>query len=164
MPLLFFIFFAYKSDAQDIENNLTDEKESEEYAHEHHRNEIGLSCAPVFFVNEDAWSYGLHLHYIYAIKGSNFGVGAGAERIFDEHGHNTFGLIARYSPVDKVNLMLSPGVVFESANPDEVKFVLHTEASYEFEIDDFHIGPALDFAYAAQDFHISLGLHLGYGF
>ena len=35
---------------------------------------------------------------------------------------------------------------------------------HEFEIKNIHIGPALEFAYEPEDFHISLGIHLGYGF
>ena len=31
-------------------------------------------------------------------------------------------------------------------------------------IKNIHIGPALEFAYEPEDFHISLGIHLGYGF
>lgn len=106
----------------------------------------------------------MHLHYIHMFQGTKFGIGAGIERIFDEHGHNTFGLIACYRPIDNLSLMFSPGAVVESANPDELEFAWHAEASYEFAINDFHIGPALDFAYAAEDLHLSLGLHVGYGF
>jgi hypothetical protein len=38
------------------------------------------------------------------------------------------------------------------------------ETAYEFEIKNFHVGPAFEFAYDPEDFHISLGLHCGFGF
>lgn len=41
---------------------------------------------------------------------------------------------------------------------------MHFEISYEFEFANFHIGPAMELAYDPEDFHLSLGLHLGYGF
>ena len=35
---------------------------------------------------------------------------------------------------------------------------------YEFEFESFHIGPLLELAYHPEDFHISLGIHVGWGF
>lgn len=34
----------------------------ENHQHDHHKNEIGIANAPVFFVKEKQVSYGLHLH------------------------------------------------------------------------------------------------------
>ena len=82
---------------------------------------------------------------------------------FDEHRHNTFGLVTTYRPIDRLNLNVSPGLTFEDGN-SKVNFALHLETSYEFEINDFHIGPVLEFIYDPEDVHISLGLHVGYGF
>jgi len=41
---------------------------------------------------------------------------------------------------------------------------MHVETLYEFEIKDFHIGPLIEFAYDKEDYHISIGLHVGLGF
>jgi hypothetical protein len=133
-------------------------------SHHHHHNEIGIANALVYFVKEEAFSYGLHLHYIHTVGESKFGFGAGYERIFDEHGHNTFGLIASYRPVDPLTFILSPGITIEDENPGEVNFALHVETAYEFQLDNIHLGPVLEFAYDPEDFHISLGIHIGYGF
>lgn len=132
--------------------------------HEHHQNEIGIANAPVYFVKEKTISYGLHLHYIRKLGESKFGLGAGYERIFDTHEHNTFGLVGCYSPVDKLSLTLSPGITLENVRPCEVNFALHFETVYEFEIKNIHLGPVFEFAYDPEDYHISLGLHIGYGF
>lgn len=43
-------------------------------------------------------------------------------------------------------------------------FTFHIESTYEFEFKNIHLGPAIEFAYDPEDFHISLGLHIGYGF
>lgn len=131
---------------------------------EHHRNEIGISIAPVYFVKEKALGIGLHAHYIFHIPETKFGIGAGYEKIFDEHKHNTFGLVASYQPIDHLSLNVSPGVTYEAGSNSKPAFALHLETSYEFEIKFFHIGPAFEFAYDPEDYHLSLGVHIGYGF
>jgi hypothetical protein len=45
-----------------------------------------------------------------------------------------------------------------------MNFALHAKTAYEFELKNFHLGPALEFAYDPKDFHVSLGLHVGIGF
>jgi hypothetical protein len=132
--------------------------------HEHHRNEIGVANSVVYFVNEKEISYGLHVHYTHTIAKTKFGIGAGYERIFDEHGHNTFGLAVIYSPVNRFNINLSPGLTFEDQNMADIGFALHLETSYEFEFKNFHLGPSLGFGYDAEDYHIGLGVHIGFGF
>jgi len=156
--------FTGQLNAQDNQPDTANHKDHKSHKHDHHKNEIGIANAPVFFVKEKTFSYGLHLHYIRNIKETKFGFGAGFERIFDEHGHNTFGLVACYRPVDKLSLILSPGITLEDMNPTEPNFALHVETAYEFEINNIHLGPVFEFAYDPEDFHISFGLHIGYGF
>jgi hypothetical protein len=132
--------------------------------HEHHSNEFGAANSAVYFIKEKSLNYGLHLHYTYTIRKTKFGIGAGYERIFDEHKHNTIGIHAIYQPVEGLHLNLSPGVAFEGDGDEHPVFALHFETSYEFLFHDFHIGPSVEFAYDPEDYHISLGIHIGYGF
>ena len=141
----------------------TEPSDHHEDHHEHHKNEIGIANSPVYFINEEVFAYGLHLHYVRHLPESKLGLGFGYERIFDEHKHNTFGLVAVYRPTEKLSFNLSPGFTFED-NSSKANFALHLESTYEFEINDFHVGPTFEFAYDAEDLHISLGLHIGYGF
>lgn len=127
-----------------------------------HRNEISIASAAAF--NGDALSYSMHVHYIYNISESNFGIGLGFERIFFKFRHNTVGLVLSYRPLEKLILISSPGVTFENDNLSSPIFTLHTEMAYEFEIGDIHLGPALDFAFDSNDYHIGSGIHVGYGF
>lgn len=153
MPLISFNLFAQ-----------TDEHtHSETDHHDHSKNEIGIANSAVFFAKEKTWAYGLHVHYVRSLSDSKIGLGVGYERIFDHHKHNTFGLIASYRPIEHLSFSLSPGLTFEDVDPT-AKFALHFETSYEFEFKHLHIGPALEFAYDPEDFHISLGLHVGFGF
>jgi len=131
--------------------------------HEHGKNEIAIAISAPYFVNEQKVSYSLHVHYIYNIPKTKFGIGAAYEAILLDPKHNTFGLVASYRPIEELSIILSPGVTFES-NDSTPFFSMHTEVSYGFEVGKLHIGPALEFAYDPNDYHISLGLHLGFGF
>lgn len=138
---------------------------AQEEDHEHHENEIGVANSPVYFVKEKEFTYGLHFHYVRTLKHSKFGVGLGYEKIFDEHEHQTFGVVLAYRPIDAWSLNVSPGVTMEKGLAQtELLFALHVETSYEWEIGHFHLGPVFEVAYDPEDYHISLGLHLGYGF
>jgi hypothetical protein len=131
--------------------------------HEHHKNEIGISNAPVYFLKEKSLAYGFHLHYTRNIPKTKLGIGIGYERIFDEHKHNTFGIEAIIRPIEDLSLSVSPCVTFEDKDP-VARFALHFETAYEFEIKEFHIGPAIEFAFDQEDYHLSIGLHVGFGF
>ncbi len=132
--------------------------------HEHHKNEIGIANSPVYFFKEEVFAYGLHMHYLHKLSESKFALGIGYERIFDEHKHNTFNFVGSYQPIDNLSFNLSPGIAFEDHAGSGVNFALHVETLYEFAINDFHIGPLIEFAYDAEDYHISIGLHIGFGF
>ena len=150
--------------AQSEGSILDDHNHSDHSHHNHHKNEIGVANAIVYFAKEKEFSYGLHIHYIRKINESKFGIGLGYEKIFDEHGHNTIGLIGSYRPTEEFGIHLSPGITFESEDSSSINFAFHIETSYEIELYNFHVGPVLEFAYDPEDYHISLGLHIGYGF
>ncbi len=151
-----FLTFCMDAQTESLEKNSVGK-------HEHHKNEIGIANAPVYFVKEQVFAYGLHLHFVRNIPKSKFGFGLGYERIFDQHKHNTFGLVGTYRPIENLNFNVSPGLTFEDGSSTG-RFALHLETSYEWEIKNVHIGPAFEFAYDPEDYHISLGLHIGYGF
>lgn len=141
----------------------TENLDHKEHDHDHHKNEIGIANSPVYLVKEKELVYGLHLHYVRNLFHSKFGVGIGFERVFDEHKHNTIGIVGVYRPIGNLSLSVSPGITFEDGF-EESRFALHLESAYEWELGDFHVGPAFEFAYDQEDYHISLGLHVGYGF
>lgn len=132
--------------------------------HEHHGYEIGIANLLVYMGGDNEYSYGLHLHAVRNLGESHFGVGLGFERIFDEHGHNTIGLVGSYRATDHLVFNLTPGVSFEDREADHLKFAMHIEGTYEFVIKNIHIGPLIEFAFDTDDYHLSLGLHIGFGF
>jgi hypothetical protein len=133
--------------------------------HEHHQNEIGASFEPVYFIKEKSAYFGLHIHYVYNIPETKFGLGLGYERVFDPNRHKTIGIECCYRPISPLTFSLSPGVKFEGSGMSDTKFALHFETAYEFELaDSFHLGPAFEIATDIEDYHISAGLHFGYEF
>ena len=64
---------------------------------------------------------------------------------------------------DGWSINIAPGITSEG-DESVTNFALHIESTYEFEVGNFHIGPVLEWAYDPEDVHISLGLHIGYGF
>jgi len=138
--------------------------QDEHHNHDHHKYELGVANSFVYFAKEKEIAYGLHVHLVRSIEHSKFGFGIAYERIFDEHKHNTIGLVGSYNPFGGLHISLSPGATFEGHEPSEMKFAFHAETSYDFNLGNFHLGPMFEFAFDPEDYHISLGLHIGYGF
>ena len=132
--------------------------------HDHHLYEFGVANSFVYFPREKEIAYGLHFHLVRGIKSSNFGFGIAYERVFDEHKHNSIGVVGSYSPIKSLHINVVPGIAFEDSDPSVVKFAFHIETSYGFNLGSFHIGPILEYAFDPEDYHISLGLHIGFGF
>ena len=141
-----------------------DHDHDHDHDHPHHLYELGVANTLVYFAGENEFAYGLHFHLLRNIKHSRFGFGLMYERIFDEHGHNTIGVVGSYNPFRSLHINIAPGIAFEDEEPSDLKFAFHAETIYDFHIGRFHIGPLLEFAVDPEDYHLSLGLHIGYGF
>ncbi|MBI5540623.1 MAG: hypothetical protein HY951_11230 [Bacteroidia bacterium] len=157
---LFYIFLFFAFNNIYAQNHVTDSLHNE-HDHGSHKNELGIANSPVYLLHEKNFCYGLHIHYLRNISDSRFGFGFGFERIFDEHKHNTFGLVAKYMVIDELSFNISPGIMLEDENLKKINFALHLETEYEFDIDPFCIGPVVECAFDAEDIHLSIGLHFG---
>ncbi len=162
MRVLFLLMFLTTLASSNIYGQTTKDTLENTNSHEHSKK-IGVSISPAHFINEKVWTFAMHIHYTRIIPKTKFGIGASFERIVLDPKHSTFGLVLAYYPIEKLSFVVSPGMTFEDANPGAL-FALHLETAYEFEIGDFHIGPAFEFAYDPNDYHLSLGLHVGYAF
>lgn len=127
------------------------------------QNEIGIANSPVYMVDEDAIRYGLHIHYIRSLF-EHFGLGLGYEKIFDPHNHQTIGVVLQFKPIHPLTFNIAPGFLIEGNDWSALSFSVHTEASWEFELGYFHLGPLVEVAYGIDDLHLSVGLHTGIPF
>lgn len=156
--LFFFVVSAFSVNYAQVQKHSDDTHGH----HDHHKNEIALANSAAYLLNESEFSYGMHVHYTRKVL-NDFGIGLGYERIFDDHKHNTIGLVLNYHVIEKLGLAISPGIAFSELET-KGQFALHLEATYEFEFKDFHIGPVVEYAFDSDDKHISFGIHIGYGF
>jgi len=131
--------------------------------HSHSENELGIAISPAYFIKENVLTYAVHVHYTRFISNTKFGLGVSYERIVLSPKHNTYGLVFAYMPIDNLSFTLSPGITYEDNNPKSL-LAFHFETTYEIEFESFHIGPSIEFAYDPNDYHLSLGIHFGYGF
>jgi hypothetical protein len=132
--------------------------------HDHPANEIGLGNYLSYLAGEQEFAYSMHIHYLRSFEESRFGAGIGYEQIFDEHRHRSLTFVGAFRPAHPLVLSLAPGVLFGTQEHPGIRFTLHAEAVYEFEISHFHIGPALEFATTFDEYHIGVGLHVAYAF
>ena len=148
--LLFFT--SYFSSAQTIV------KDHDHNKHENALFEIGISSGLVRIIEGKHTTAGFHTHITKRVsKKLPILVGIGYEYIIDEHQHHALGFVLGYSVIEDLTISISPGVTI-----NEGKFTSHFEINYGFDIGkNIHLGPLLEYAYAKDDNHITVGLHLG---
>jgi hypothetical protein len=94
-----------------------------------------------------------------------FRIGVGAEMVFDEHKHYVLSLLFPFHPVRPLTLLVAPGIMFIDKNGFERRFAVHFGAEYEFELRrGLFVAPEFEIAFAGDDVHIMLGIHVGRGF
>jgi hypothetical protein len=129
-----------------------------------HRFELGMAPGLVYIPGEKAFATGLHLHLVAAIGDSRWGLGLGAERIFDEHGHTTISVVPLFRITDEWSLIVAPGITFPDDDPSDIEPSVHLETAYEFMLGHFHLGPSLEVALDPHAAHVTVGVHMGVGF
>ena len=135
--------------------------------HNHsHNNEFGIAIGIVPGHEDEDDNIGLHLHYIKGIgEHNNFGIGISLETIFDEHKHNSVSIMGTYHFDNGFTIAYAPGILFsEHDGESETEFTQHFEFYYEFELEDFHLGPQFDIGYEDGEIHYMLGVHFGIDF
>ena len=140
---------------------------SEIHSHSHnHNNEIGVAIGIVPGHEDEDNSLGLHLHYIKGIGEHNdFGIGISLETVLDEHKHHSVSIIGTYHFDSGFSIAYAPGILFTDHNGNnETEFTQHLEFYYEFELENFHLGPQFDVGFEDNETHYMLGLHFGIDF
>ncbi len=138
---------------------------TQEYSHHDydHNYEFGLAAMTIYLGGEKDLSKGMHGHLTRSLAHGKFGFGFGYELIFDKHKHQTIGLVALYRPINKLSIGVSPGIAMEQGFSGDKHPALHIETGYDFNFGEFHVGPLLEVAFDAEGYHVSLGLHIGFG-
>lgn len=126
------------------------------------KNEISLSNSGVYLDNQI--SYGVGFHYLRDKRCDRwlqgpYKIGIGIESIPNQH--NTFGLILEYNLTDKLFFDISPNIIFSE---NTYSYGFHFESGYEFEVGRFCLSPVAHLSIDPEDYHLGLGLHLGFNF
>ena len=131
----------------------------------HKKNEIGGAIGMVFDLEDQHPSAGLHFHYVRMFSGKmqHFGIAPGVGLLFGEHRHYTLHLMVVWRPIGGWWIGAGPGITYFDGH-DEFSASGHIETGYEFHVWKFHLGPVIEYAFANDDQHIMLGLHLGVPF
>ena len=121
---------------------------------------MGVSAA--YEIDHHEWAPMLHTHYFRGLSPhSRWALGGGVEFIFGDEKHVEIGLGAKYTPIDRLEISIMPGIVFTHG----VDFSLHGEITYEvFHLCNFHFGPMVGYAWTNHHSHCSAGVHVAYGF
>lgn len=132
-----------------------------EEADDPHRHHIGLAGGGVYILKEREFAPAVNLHYNYLfhVKNIQLGTGLGFEAIVDQHRHYAVNVNLTYLPTHRLSVTAAPGVVFTD---NKMAFSVHVETDYAFELGLFHLGPTFEVAWAKEDIHLMLGLHLGF--
>jgi hypothetical protein len=134
--------------------------------HEEHARHLGFLIGSVYNIHEDKWMLGIGAEYEYVLPYWNrlLGIGVGAEMVFDEHKHYVISLLLPVHPIDKLTLFVSPGVMFIEREEPGTRFAVHLGAEYEFDLEKYFLAPEFEVAFAGDDIHVMLGIHIGFGF
>ena len=140
-----------------ISSIITQAQESHD---EHHH--VGISGGITGVFPENNYIPGAHIHYSYLFKIKNIqmGIGAGLEYLMDKHQHIGTDLSLSFFPAEDFELNIAPGVVFANNN---YEYATHIEIIYNFDINLIHLGPVIETAFSKDDFHLSVGIHMGIG-
>jgi len=137
--------------------------------HEGKKYELGLSLSLAHMEKENENALNTHIHLMRRFDPDNnwkrIALGLGFEYFFTEHKH--YGLLGTVSinPIWDLICDVSPGILFtEHNNSQETQYVFHLELTYEFDMENFGIGPVIGMGLSEDDRHFTVGIHIGKGF
>ncbi len=134
--------------------------------HEEHRHHAGFLIGAVYNLAEEKYMLGLGLEYehVLPIWDGLAGIGLAGEVVFDEHKHYALSVLFPIHPFRELTLFVAPGVLFIEKQEMERRFSIHFGLEYEFELEKIFLAPEFEIAFAGDDIHLMLGIHIGFGF
>ena len=176
ITLLLFTLFYVNASSQALPCNCpVPPKRPERYPY----NEIGISAGALYSSDHKEWGATAHIHYFRAISPySSWSLGGGVEHAQLDGSHWTFAAGIKYELFDHFSFSVLPGVKFlnhdysdnnnMTGNTEPEKktlFSLHFEVVYDlFHWERFHLGPAIDYAWAKNHSHFMVGIHGAFSF
>lgn len=142
-------------------------EQNEGHKHEEHNHHIGFLIGSVYNFKEDKFMLGLGIEYEHVLPfwEGLFGIGLAGEMVFDEHKHYVGSLLVVFHPIREFSLFVAPGIMFiDEEEGIERRFAVHFGAEYEFELNKIFLAPEIELAFAGDDIHFMLGIHIGFGF
>ena len=125
-------------------------------------NEIGISAGTIYSPNHEEWGKAAHIHYFRTISRSgSWSLGGSVEQAWIDGSHWAFAAGVKYQ-LDHFSLGVLPGVMLLNHDNAEKKtlFSIHSEIVYDLiHLQKFHLGPAIDFAWAKNHTHLMFGIH-----
>ena len=141
--------------------------QNEDHKHEEHNHHIGFLIGSVYNFAEEKIMLGLGIEYEHVLPfwDGLFGIGLAGEMVFDEHKHYVVSLLIPFHPVREISLFVAPGIMLiDKEEGIERRFAVHFGAEYEFELNKIFVAPTIELAFAGEDIHLMLGIHIGFGF
>lgn len=163
---LIVLVVAYSLRVEAQHSNNSNSHASHNHELDPHKYHIGIGFGGAHIFSENVQAPAFHLHFLRQLGHHNqWGLGIGYEAIADEHWHNGLNLLVNYRPVRFLSLLAGPGLVIgKHDGKTEVLPAFHTEAVFEFNVGGLHIGPMIGYGRDKEDNHISVGVHVGFGF
>ncbi len=141
--------------------------QNEDHLHEEHNHHLGFLVGSVYNFKEDKIMLGLGIEYEHVLPfwDGLIGIGLAGEMVFDEHKHYVISLLIPVHPIREITLFVAPGIMFiDEEDGMERRFAVHFGAEYEFELNKIFLAPEIELAFAGEDIHLMLGIHIGFGF
>ncbi|NIM91912.1 MAG: hypothetical protein GTO17_13305 [Candidatus Aminicenantes bacterium] len=137
-----------------------------DHEHEEHKHHLGFLLGSVYNITEEKYMLGLGFEYEYVLPLLDrlFGIGFASEVVFDEHKHYVVSLLIPIHPTRELTLFVAPGIMFIDKEEIERRFAIHFGIEYEFDLEKIFLAPEFEIAFAEDDIHIMLGIHIGFGF
>lgn len=126
-------------------------------------NSVGVSAGAVYLSDDHTIDPGFQIEYA---RHLNLGhtpihVGGSVEIILGEEQHIGLALSLGFSPLDKWEIGIGPGIMFEG---DEHFYCVHVATFYAFQWGKYALGPVWELAHTGKHYHILLGIQFEFDF